>query len=69
VAGSASIILGAMGWVLARLIFEPMKEIVDLRREAQERNLESPGIEGVSTPHARPNGRKRVQSGRARTAA
>ena len=33
----ASIILGAVGWVLARLVFEPMKEIFELRREAQER--------------------------------
>jgi hypothetical protein len=32
----ASIILGAVGWGLTRLLFEPMKEIVDLRREAQE---------------------------------
>jgi hypothetical protein len=32
----ASIILGAVGWVLARLVFEPMKEIFDLRREVQE---------------------------------
>jgi hypothetical protein len=32
----ASIILGALGWACARLLFEPLKEIVDLRREAQE---------------------------------
>jgi hypothetical protein len=32
----ASIILGATGWGFARLVFEPMKEIMDLRREAQE---------------------------------
>jgi hypothetical protein len=32
----ASIILGALGWASARLLFEPLKEIVDLRREAQE---------------------------------
>jgi hypothetical protein len=32
----ASIILGAVGWGVTRLLFEPMKEIVDLRREAQE---------------------------------
>ena len=35
-AAIASIILGALGWGFARLVFEPMKEIVDLRREAQE---------------------------------
>jgi hypothetical protein len=32
----ASIVLGAVGWGVTRLLFEPMKEIVDLRREAQE---------------------------------
>jgi hypothetical protein len=32
----ASIILGVFGWGFARLVFEPMKEIVDLRRQAQE---------------------------------
>jgi len=32
----ASVILGALGWAGARLLFEPLKEIVDLRREAQE---------------------------------
>jgi hypothetical protein len=32
----ASIILGALGWAGAKLLFEPLKEIVDLRREAQE---------------------------------
>ncbi|HEV3186040.1 MAG TPA: hypothetical protein VGZ49_14235 [Xanthobacteraceae bacterium] len=28
--------LGALGWAFAKLLFEPVKEIVDLRREAQE---------------------------------
>lgn len=32
----ASIVLGALGWAIAKLLFEPMKEIVDLRRETQE---------------------------------
>jgi hypothetical protein len=32
----ASIILGVIGWIIARFLFEPMKEIADLRREAQE---------------------------------
>jgi hypothetical protein len=32
----ASIVLGAVGWWISHLLFEPMKEIVDLRREAQE---------------------------------
>lgn len=32
----ATVILGALGWGGARLVFEPMKEIVDIRREAQE---------------------------------
>jgi hypothetical protein len=32
----ASIFLGAVGWGVTRLIFEPMNEIVGLRREAQE---------------------------------
>lgn len=32
----ASVILGALGWAGARLVFEPLKEIVDLRREVQE---------------------------------
>jgi hypothetical protein len=32
----ASIVLGAVGWGVTRLLFEPMKEIVDLRHEAQE---------------------------------
>ena len=31
-----SIILGVTGWIIAKLIFEPAKEILDLRREAQE---------------------------------
>jgi hypothetical protein len=32
----ASVILGVIGWALAKLLFEPLKEIIDLRREAQE---------------------------------
>jgi hypothetical protein len=32
----ATIILGAIGWAGAKLLFEPIKEIVDRRREAQE---------------------------------
>jgi hypothetical protein len=31
-----SILLGATGWGVTRLLFEPMKEIMDLRRETQE---------------------------------
>ncbi len=31
-----SIILGICGWIIAKLLFEPTKEILDLRREAQE---------------------------------
>jgi len=33
---AASIIFGVCGWLVAKLVFEPMKEIVELRREAQE---------------------------------
>ena len=32
----ASVLLGVFGWMFAKLLFEPTKEIVDLRREAQE---------------------------------
>jgi len=32
----ASIVLGVCGWGIAKLLFEPLKEIIDLRREAQE---------------------------------
>jgi hypothetical protein len=32
----ASVVLGVCGWGLAKLLFEPLKEIIDLRREAQE---------------------------------
>jgi hypothetical protein len=31
------IVLGAIGWMIAKLFFEPMKQITELRREAQER--------------------------------
>jgi hypothetical protein len=31
-----TVILGALGWAIAKLIFEPFKEIMDLRRQAQE---------------------------------
>jgi hypothetical protein len=31
-----SILLGAAGWGITHLLFEPMKEIMDLRRETQE---------------------------------
>ena len=31
-----SIILGVCGWLIAKLLFEPTKEILDLRREVQE---------------------------------
>ncbi len=31
-----TVVLGALGWAIARLLFEPCKEIVDLRRQAQE---------------------------------
>lgn len=32
----ATVILGGIGWVVAKLLFEPLKEIIDLRRQAQE---------------------------------
>jgi hypothetical protein len=32
----ASVVLGLCGWGIAKLLFEPLKEIIDLRREAQE---------------------------------
>jgi hypothetical protein len=31
-----SVLLGALGWGATRLLFEPIKEIMDLRRETQE---------------------------------
>jgi hypothetical protein len=31
-----SVVSGVCGWVIAKLLFEPVKEIFDLRREAQE---------------------------------
>jgi len=31
-----SVFFGVSGWVIAKLLFEPVKEIFDLRREAQE---------------------------------
>jgi hypothetical protein len=30
-----SLLLGAIGWVVVRLLFEPCREISELRREAQ----------------------------------
>jgi hypothetical protein len=35
-AAIASVFLGICGWLIAKLIFEPGKEILDLRREVQE---------------------------------
>jgi hypothetical protein len=35
-AAIVSVILGICGWMVAKLLFEPAKEIIDLRREAQE---------------------------------
>jgi len=35
-AAIASFLVGAGGWAFARLLFEPLKEIIDLRREVQE---------------------------------
>jgi hypothetical protein len=32
----ATVALGGIGWIIAKLLFEPLKEIIDLRREAQE---------------------------------
>jgi hypothetical protein len=32
----ATFIFGICGWGFAKLVFEPLKEIIDLRREAQE---------------------------------
>ena len=32
----ATVILGGIGWIIVKLLFEPLKEIVDLRRQAQE---------------------------------
>lgn len=32
----ASVVLGLCGWGIAKLLFEPLKEIIDLRRKAQE---------------------------------
>jgi hypothetical protein len=34
--GLVSIVLGVCGWMIAKLLFEPAKEILELRREAQE---------------------------------
>jgi hypothetical protein len=34
--GIVMFVLGAGGWMIAKLLFEPMKEITGLRREAQE---------------------------------
>jgi hypothetical protein len=31
-----SVVFGVCGWMIAKLLFEPVKEILDLRREAQE---------------------------------
>lgn len=31
-----SFLLGVLGWIVSRLFFEPIKEILDLRRETQE---------------------------------
>jgi hypothetical protein len=31
-----TVVLGGTGWIIAKLLFEPLKEIIDLRREAQE---------------------------------
>ena len=35
-AAIASFVVGVCGWGFAKLLFEPLKEIIDLRREAQE---------------------------------
>jgi hypothetical protein len=32
----SSIVLGIIGWWISKLVFEPVKELVDLRRETQE---------------------------------
>jgi HAMP domain-containing protein len=31
-----TVILGGIGWIIAKLLFEPLREIADLRRRAQE---------------------------------
>ncbi len=31
-----SVVSGVCGWMIAELLFKPVKEILDLRREAQE---------------------------------
>jgi hypothetical protein len=31
-----TVMLGGLGWIIAKLLFEPLKEIADLRRGAQE---------------------------------
>jgi len=31
-----SVVLGICGWMIAKLLFEPAKEVLDLRRDAQE---------------------------------
>lgn len=35
-AALASFFLGVVGWAFAKLLFEPLKEIIDLRRRVQE---------------------------------
>ena len=45
----ATIVLGAAGWVIARFLFEPYKEIRDLRVKAQEALIIFGNI-GPSTP-------------------
>ena len=31
-----SVVFGVCGWMIAKFLFEPLKEILDLRRETQE---------------------------------
>jgi hypothetical protein len=50
----ASIILGVTGWIIARLLFEPVNEIVGLRRDAQEALI----IHGNLTKDAPPEDRR-----------
>ncbi len=55
-AAIGSVTLGALGWAGAHLLFEPLKEIMDLRRQAQECLI----VYGNLPPDAPPDDRRQA---------
>jgi hypothetical protein len=54
-----TVILGGIGWLIANLLFGPLKEIIDLRRNAQEYLIANGDLSKDAAPDDRRNAARR----------